>query len=107
MSTSKYPIESALPPSIPFPFNQAVRMKTPMLVAGVERETNSLATLVRASPLRFGLGSPARPNVRYPSSVRSENLTPENIEIAITTAELRISPRAAHFKTDLGSWYSL
>ena len=101
-------------------------MKTPMLVAGVESETNSLATLVSANPLRFGLGLPARPsvmtrnltiwtrsrdteataaraNVRYPSSVRSENVTPENIEMAITTAELRISPSAAHFSTDLGS----
>ena len=38
-------------------------MKTPMLVAGVERETNSLATLVSANPLVLGLGSPARPSV--------------------------------------------
>ena len=38
-------------------------MKRPMLVAGVERETNSLATLVSASPLISGLGSPARPRV--------------------------------------------
>ena len=38
-------------------------MKTPMLVAGVESETNSLATLVSASPPRLGLGSPARPSV--------------------------------------------
>ena len=119
-------MDSALPPSIPFPFNHAVRTKTPMLVAGVERETNSLATLVSASPFRFGLGSPARPtvitlnlttwttsreaetpaarpNVRYPSAVRSENFTPENIEMAITTAELTTSPSAAHFRTDLGS----
>ena len=37
-------------------------MKTPSS-AGVERETNSLATLVSANPLRLGLGSPARPSV--------------------------------------------
>jgi hypothetical protein len=97
-----------------------------MLVAGVERETNSLATLVRANPLRSGLGFPARPrvitrnlniwtssleaaapaaraNVRYPSFVRSESFTSESIEIAMTTAEVRSSPRATHFITDFGS----
>ena len=57
-------------------------MKTPMLVAGVERETNSLATLVRANPLRLGLGFPARPwNISDPYGTSSQ-LIPPNINVA-------------------------